>query len=335
MTIRSSSSVYEIVRISFAELPECGRGAYFITDERVASCFPELLPPDDRLLVVPSGESSKSLACFGQCLSWLAARGASRSSTVVALGGGVIGDLVGFVASAYMRGVPYLQVPTTLLAQVDSSVGGKVAIDLPEGKNLAGAFYPPAKVLLGEQFLSTLPPRQIKNGLGEVLKYGFISNPGLLEMGLVPGLPALREIVDECIRIKAEIVEEDEFETKGIRAALNFGHTVAHAVEVELEYAELLHGEAVSVGMVAEARLGELLGVSPSGTAKIVADTLLRAGLPTFHPAMNQADSLIEAMYRDKKARNGKLTFSLLSKIGGCTLISGVSEKDVRAALSA
>jgi 3-dehydroquinate synthetase len=239
------------------------------------------------------------------------------------------------VAASFMRGVSYVQVPTTLLAQVDSSVGGKVAIDLPEGKNLAGAFYPPAQVLVGGHFLRTLPDRQLRNGLAEVLKYGFIADPQILASTAQGLLENLDAVVDNCIQIKARIVEEDEFETNGIRAALNFGHTIGHALEAELHYEGLLHGEAVAIGMMVEARLGEMIGFTRSGIAQSVAEHLLKAELPTTHPALKKVDSLLDSMRRDKKARNGKLTFSLIPEIGSCKLVTGVREEDVRAALLA
>jgi 3-dehydroquinate synthase len=343
MTVQSSTGSYEILRTSLSELKQAiPVSGFVITDLEVASKYGELLP-EGRSLVLAPGEENKSLEGFGTCLSWLANQGANRRTTLIALGGGVIGDLVGFVASAYMRGIPYFQIPTTLLAQVDSSVGGKVAIDLPEGKNLAGAFYSPKKVWICGEFLTTLPERQIKNGWAEVLKYGFIANPNLLPSH--PQIsPLLRprtyatgrvddEVVDECIRIKKSIVERDEFETNGMRATLNFGHTIGHAIEVVLAYSELLHGEAISIGMTLEAELGSKIGCTPPAAAKKVRQVLQDAGLPTVHPVLARTNELIAAMYRDKKSIDGTLSMSILEAIGRCKLVTGISEELVRSVL--
>jgi 3-dehydroquinate synthase len=255
----------------------------------------------------------------------------------VAFGGGVVGDLAGFLAATYLRGVPFIQVPTTLLAQVDSSVGGKVGIDLPEGKNLVGAFYPPTSVQIPLECLHTLPERELRNGSAEVLKYGLIQDAALwheLEEPLGVGTPRLETVVRRCIELKAEVVAEDELETTGRRAILNFGHTIGHALEHRYEYGTLLHGEAISVGMVAEARLGELLGMTPAGTAVAIAKRFEAWGLPTTDPALQEPDSLIDAMRGDKKAQDGRLAFSLLEGIGACKLVEQVDEQVVRRALA-
>jgi 3-dehydroquinate synthase len=313
-----------------------------ITDRNVeaalkgASSAPWPWSPSD-VLVLPPGESTKDLETFGRCLSWLAASGASRKTTVVALGGGVIGDLAGFVASAYMRGISLVQVPTTLLAQVDSAVGGKVGVDLPEGKNLAGAFYPPAAVSICPETLRTLPERQLRNGMAEVLKYGFILDPDML--GMIPAdlLTAVDDewdrIVMRCLALKAAVVEGDEFEKTGLRAVLNYGHTVGHAIEKVTGYGPVLHGEAISIGMVAEARLGEALGISQKGTAEAVEAELVRAGLPVHHEALDDGEALVQAMRLDKKAVGGSLAFSLLSRIGVCKLVTDVPVAAVLASL--
>src|SRR5205807_1069483 len=196
-------------------------------------------------------------------------------TTIIAFGGGVIGDLAGLVAALYMRGVPYVQIPTTLLAQVDSSIGGKVAVDLAAGKNLAGAFYPPKEVLIPLDALRTLDKRQFRNGMAEVWKYAFIADKDLLGTlkAKVPNcsnnVNNLKGIVQRCIEIKKGAVEADEFETSGARAVLNFGHTVGHAIESATGYSGIFHGEAISIGMVAESYLGEELGVTEAGTAAL------------------------------------------------------------------
>lgn len=321
MTIRHSGGAYEVVettiRAALENLPEDCR---IVTDANVAVYLPQGVPA----LVLPPGEGTKSLESFGQALGWLAESKASRKTTVVALGGGVVGDLAGFVAAAYMRGVPLLQIPTTLLAMVDSSVGGKVAIDLPEGKNLAGAFWPPSEVRLPLDALETLPARQRTNGMAEVLKYGFIMDAPLLDAPL----DILR-----CVRLKAQVVEEDEHETTGRRAILNFGHTVGHAIERLTGYGPILHGEAIAVGMALEATLGERLGTTERGTAAEVAKVLAAHGLPTYHDIVHDVEPMLATMRGDKKAVKGQLAFSLLTRVGDCKLIADVPEAEVRRVL--
>ena len=332
--VRHHAGAYEVRFVPRDDLlRDLPPNSFIITDANVA----EALRPAGPTLVLPPGETTKNLHAFGECLSWLAKTGASRKATIVALGGGVIGDLAGFVAASYMRGVRLLQIPTTLLAQVDSSVGGKVGIDLPEGKNLAGAFLAPSEVRICPEVLETLPARQFANGMAEVLKYGFILDADLHARldrePLRPGHPELGDAVARCVRLKADVVEADEFETKGLRAALNYGHTVGHALEVITGYDELLHGEAIAVGMVVEARLGERLGLTPVGTAETVERAMRASGLPVEHPAVGDVEAMVAMMRRDKKATEGRLSFSLLTQIGECKLIEGVDEPTVRAVL--
>ncbi len=322
MTIRHSQGAYAVVETTLASaLADLPDDARILTDANVAAVSPPLARPS---LVLPPGEGTKSLETFGHALGWLARSGASRQTTVIALGGGVVGDLAGFVAAAYMRGVPFLQIPTTLLAMVDSSVGGKVAIDLPEGKNLAGAFWPPTEVRLPLDALKTLSPRQYTNGVAEVLKYGFIMDAPLLDSPLD---------VMRCIRLKAEVVEEDEHEITGRRAILNFGHTVGHAIERLTGYGPVLHGEAISIGMAIEADLGERLGLTAPGTAEKVSAVLRAHDLPTSHEVTREVGPMLDAMRGDKKAVGGRLAFSLLPCVGECKLITDVPEDDVRRVL--
>lgn len=311
------------------DLPE---GAVVITDEHVAPLMPEASAP----IVLPAGEKTKSIGAYAEALSALAQRGCTRKSTLVALGGGVIGDLAGFVAATYMRGIRLIQIPTTLLAQVDSSVGGKVGIDLREGKNLAGAFYPPHEVRLCPAILASLPPRQFVNGMAEVWKYGFIMDSALVEeLEAHPAVPGstLDDIVFRCIRLKAQVVQEDEFETTGRRAILNFGHTVAHAIEHHTGYGPVLHGEAVAIGMVVEASLGEQLGVTPAGTHARVTAAMRQQGLPTRHEVLEDIDGMLEAMRRDKKATRDGLALALLTQIGACELVPNVPPSAIAEAL--
>lgn len=310
--------------------------AWVITDENVRTAWGKEFPPTWTVKAVPPGESSKSMAVFEDCLRWLVQTKADRTSTLVALGGGVVGDLAGFVAATYMRGIEYIQVPTTVVAQVDSSVGGKVAIDLPEGKNLVGAFYPPRAVWICPEVLQTLSWREFANGMAEVWKYGFILDAELVRalrhLRLGPKASMLESVVRRCVQLKAEVVEQDESDTAGIRAVLNFGHTVGHALEKVLQYDGLLHGEAVAIGMVAEAFLGERLGFTAKGTAEDVEACLNLDGLPTRHPACPRPE-VVDAMYSDKKTERGELAFSLIPRIGECKLVKSVPRADVEAVL--
>jgi 3-dehydroquinate synthase len=305
-------------------------GAYILTDENVQRHFAIEVT---RGIVLPPGELNKSLGTFQFVLSKMAQARCNRQTSLVAVGGGVIGDLGGFLAASYMRGIPYIQVPTTLLSQVDSSVGGKVGVDLPEGKNLVGAFYPPTEVAIPEDAISTLSARQFANGMAEVLKYGFILDESLSDE-LHARTVDLPKIVRRCIELKAEVVEADEFERLGIRAKLNFGHTVGHALEQVLKYDHLLHGEAIAIGMVAETLLGEKLGITEPGTTEIVRDRLRQYGLPTEWEGLRKPDLFLDAITRDKKATDGQLAFSLLVKIGECKLVERVPASEVRAVLS-
>ncbi|MGV3618801.1 MAG: 3-dehydroquinate synthase [Fimbriimonas sp.] len=332
--VRHHRGEYPVRTTSREELlQDLPANSYVITDANVDAA----LNPQGLKLVLPPGERTKGLASYGRCLSWLADQRASRRATIVALGGGVIGDLGGFVAATYMRGVRFLQIPTTLLAQVDSSVGGKVGVDLPEGKNLAGAFLAPSEVRLCPEVLRSLPPRQFANGMGEVWKYGLILDAdffgALVRDPLHAEHPELGEAVARCVRLKADVVEQDEFETTGLRAILNYGHTVGHALETVLGYEDLLHGEAIAIGMIVEARLGERLGLTPPGTAETVRDAVRLSGLPTEHPAVADVDAMVSAMRKDKKASETGLAFSLLTQIGQCKLVEGVDEGAVREVL--
>lgn len=292
------------------------------------------------LLTVPPGERTKRWGVAGRLLRQMAQRALDRRCIVVALGGGVIGDLAGFVAACYLRGVRYVQIPTTLLAQVDSSVGGKTGVNLPEGKNLVGAFHQPSFVLIDTDTLKTLPRRHFRAGLAEVLKYGIIADAALWQLvrdesgNLRQGHSSrLADIIHRCCEIKADIVSEDETE-QGVRAILNFGHTVGHALESVMGYGRLLHGEAVSIGMVSAALLGQSLGITPIGTAEEIANALRSLGLPVALPRGVEFESLLSVMARDKKARDGQLRFVLIERIGQARLPIVVKEKEVLHALS-
>lgn len=278
---------------------------------------------DPVLISVPAGETSKSLAMAGHCFARLAAARLERKSFVVALGGGVIGDLAGFVAAAYLRGIPFVQVPTSLLAQVDSSVGGKVGVNLPAGKNLVGAFYQPRFVLCDLSTLDTLPKREFRSGLAEVIKYGFIFDAALfrrlekqMESLLTREEGTLAAVVSRCCAIKADVVAHDEKES-GLRAILNFGHTIGHALEAVSGYGRFLHGEAISIGQVAAAHLSARQLGLPESDVNRIRTVLDRAGLPTTaRLARSQSTKLLAAMRLDKKVSGGEVKFVLARRIG-------------------
>ncbi len=252
------------------------------------------------------------------------AKGYGRDSAVIALGGGVVGDLAGFVAATFMRGIPVVQVPTSLMAMVDASIGGKTGVDTYLGKNLVGVFHFPAAVLVDPQVLATLPLRQLRAGLAEIVKHGVIANEAyFLEVeGSTrklldkdgPVSDSMLSVIVKSIEIKADIVSRDERED-GLRKTLNFGHTIGHAVEVVSGYS-LLHGEAIAIGMALEGRLAEAIGVAQTGTADAITKALQTAGLPTDLPQPFERGAVLEAMRSDKKARSGKTMFALPLRIG-------------------
>jgi len=274
-------------------------------------------------IVVPAGETSKNLKTVQRSYDRLAAHRLERKSFIVALGGGVVGDLAGFVAATYLRGIPFVQVPTTLLAQVDSSVGGKVGVNLKAGKNLVGAFYQPRLVLCDLDTLRSLPAREYRSGLAEVIKYGIIYDAGLFRT-LERELPkllrrnqeALAAVVARCCEIKTAVVRQDETED-GLRAILNFGHTVGHALETISHYGKFLHGEAISIGQVAAARLSTRLSGLAETEAHRIEDLLQRTGLPTrLKLTPSEKPKLLAAMKLDKKVAGGEVKFVLARQIG-------------------
>lgn len=288
---------------------------------------------------IPDGEEYKTLATVAGLYDAAFTGGLERGDAVLALGGGVVGDVAGFLAATYMRGVPFVQVPTTLLAQVDSSVGGKVGVNHPGGKNLIGAFYQPRFVLIDPDTLATLPPREVRAGIAEVIKYGVISDAGFFSwleanidrlLNIEPA--ALEHAIAASCRIKAAVVSADETEA-GLRAILNFGHTVGHALEAVTGYQRFVHGEAVAIGMVAAARLAVRLGCfEPSGADRI-AGLVLRAGLPAEVPSDIAPEALLEVMERDKKVVANRLTFVLPEAVGRVRIVRGVAAEDVLAVL--
>lgn len=325
--------------------------AAVVTDETVAALHgPALLAALEaagmkaRLLSVPAGEASKSFAVLEHVIDRLLACGLDRGDLVVALGGGVVGDLAGFAAAVFMRGVDFVQVPTTLLAQVDSSVGGKTAIDTPRGKNLVGAFHQPRLVLADIDVLATLPARQLRSGWAEVLKHGLICDPAYFDWlagegakGAQGDPAALEQAVSRSVQIKAEVVGEDEKEA-GRRALLNLGHTFGHALEAELGFdeARLTHGEAVALGCALAFRYSARQGLCAPEEAARVEAVLAAAGLPTRLDQAGgfSADALIGRMAADKKAEQGRLTLILARGIGRAFVQKGADAATVRAFLS-
>jgi 3-dehydroquinate synthase len=292
------------------------------------------------LIVVPAGETAKSLKTVQTCFDLLAAHRLERKSFIVALGGGVVGDLAGFIAATYLRGLAFVQVPTTLLAQVDSSVGGKVGVNLKAGKNLVGAFYQPRLVLCDLDTLKTLPEREYRAGLAEVIKYGIIHDAKLFAQ-LERDLPKLLRrdrgtlagVVARCCEIKADVVGQDETEG-GLRAILNFGHTIGHAIENISGYGKYLHGEAISIGQVATARLSASVLGLPERDAARIASLFKWTGLPVaIKLSAPQRRKLLAAMKLDKKVSGGEIKFVLAQKIGSVKWGQRVSESSILEAL--
>ena len=326
-----------------------GRHALLLSDSNVAPLYAarvraalQAARPELQLgeFVLPAGEESKTLAHFGAAIEALAGLGATRDACVYALGGGVVGDLAGFAAACWMRGVDCVQLPTTLLAMVDSSVGGKTAVDIPQGKNLVGAFHPPRAVFADTAALRSLPPRELRAGLAEVIKYGAIRDARFLQW-LAQEREALLAGDDEALALaiaascehKAEIVARDPLE-KGERALLNFGHTFGHAIEAEQGYggmhnANLNHGEAVAVGMVLAARLSAELGLAPTGDGDRLAALLQACGLPTRIPAGLAPEALLARMRLDKKNLAGRLRLVLWRGAGEAFIAPEVDEAAV------
>ena len=298
-----------------------------VTDEQVGSYYSDELVDalsqhgHVSLHVIPSGEAHKTRATWARVTDEMLDAGCGRDTTVVALGGGVVGDLAGFVAATFMRGVPVVQCPTTLLAMIDASVGGKTGVDTPAGKNLVGIFHPPSVVLADVEVVTTLPIAHRRAGLAEALKHGIICDAAYLasleddtRAILAGDADATLTAVSRSVEIKAAIVREDPRE-KGRRKTLNFGHTLGHAIELVSGF-QLLHGECVAIGMVLEARLAEQVGVAEAGTAEAVERIAAAADLPTSMPKSMDRNAVLAATHRDKKARAGAVEYALPTRIG-------------------
>ena len=291
------------------------------------------------LMVISAGETSKSADMAELLWQRLLEANADRKTVIIAVGGGVIGDLAGFVAATYTRGLRFVQVPTTLLAQVDSSVGGKVGINLPAAKNMVGAFWQPSGVLIDTRTLTSLPQREYQAGLGEVVKYGVIQDADFfayleqhVEQILARDDDTLRYIVARCCQLKADVVQQDEREESGRRAILNYGHTFGHALEAATRYRQLLHGEAVSIGMLCASRLAEALGLVEAEFTARQAKLLTAFSLPIEVPAVD-LKMVLDSMRQDKKVAHGKLRFVLPTRMGHVELREEIDEALIRAAV--
>lgn len=317
-----------------------------ICDEYVQGLYLETLlsyfpVPPTVVISLPAKETTKSFKNVEKIITQLIEHGFRRDSLLIAFGGGVIGDLTGFCAACYYRGIDYVQIPTTLLAQVDAAVGGKTAINHPLGKNLIGAFHQPCAVFMSTKMLSSLPSRHFLAGLAEVIKYGIIRDVSFFtwleanaEHILAKDQSCLMEIILTSCKIKAQIVAEDEYETKNFRQQLNFGHTFAHAIETCLDY-EYLHGEAVAIGIVVASYLSCQLGFITVETYQMIRYLLQSFGLPIKWPSAVSADMAYQVMQRDKKNVSTGVTFVLLKQLGMTEIVSNVSMAMVKAAITA
>jgi 3-dehydroquinate synthase len=339
-----NGNLREIVR--FCDTDHDDAHCVIITDANVDSLYAEPVASalveagaEVDILVVEAGEQSKASEVAAELWDQMLDQGTDRKPVVVAVGGGVVGDLAGFVAATFARGLRFVQVPTTLLAQVDSSVGGKVGINLTGGKNMVGAFWQPHGVVIDVEVLDSLPDREYRAGLAEVVKYGVIQDAGFftfLEQNVKPinarDRAVLTRLVQRCCRLKADVVEQDEREETGQRAILNYGHTFCHAFEAATGYEQLLHGEGVAIGMMCAARLAQRLGRVDTAFVDRQRNLLSALGLPLNVPEVDR-EEIIELMYRDKKVDRGKLRFILPSRMGHVECVKDVATAEILAAL--
>ena len=336
----SAMGEYEVVvgdMKQLAGLPYKLQNPVIVTDENVAQFHLEKigsvlqsLGHKPRTIVIPAGEDHKNLETISLLWNAFLENGLDRKSTVIALGGGVVGDMAGFAASTYMRGVDWICIPTTLLSMVDASIGGKTGFDLPQGKNLVGSFYPPKLVLADVQLLDTLPQRELLSGMAEVVKHGIISDPELFHLcacGWDWVRNNLEQVVKRAMAVKIKVIEEDPYE-RGFRAALNLGHTVGHAVELVSKF-ELRHGEAIAVGLVVEARYAERIGIAEPGLSNTIANVLSGYGLPVKVPESLPREQILRAMRVDKKKQAKKIRFALPAAIGEVQLVEVTDLEEV------
>lgn len=325
INVKTSHSNYDIIieNGAFCHIADYtydlieGKKVFIVTDDNVDRLYGEKLlckfsDYEVSKLVLPHGETTKSMEYLGKIYSAMASFGMSRTDILIAFGGGVIGDLAGFAASTFLRGIDFIQVPTTLLSQVDSSVGGKVAIDLPEGKNLVGSFYPPVRVIIDPDMLSTLPKRVFSDGMAEVIKYGAIRDSELFNhlMGDID----IGWVIQRCVNIKKTVVQNDEFDT-GERMILNFGHTFGHVVEKLTGYTEYTHGEAVAIGMLRITEKSEAMGITKQGTSAKLRELLVKYNL-VFDEYTFDSDLAREVLTLDKKSTKDYINYIMITDIG-------------------
>ncbi|MEZ5325338.1 MAG: 3-dehydroquinate synthase [Verrucomicrobiales bacterium] len=317
-----------------------------VSDSNVGPLYREIVESSLRAtgftpayIEVAAGEASKSMTCVETVCRQMAQAGLDRGSFLVALGGGVVGDLAGYAAAIFFRGIPYVQIPTSVVAQVDSSVGGKTGVNMPEGKNLIGCFHQPKLVLADVETLRSLPDREYREGFAEVIKHAGIRDAGMVEMidaaASVDDRASLGELIARNVRIKADVVMEDEQERSGTRALLNFGHTIGHAIESSAGYGELLHGEAISIGLAAAIYLSRKLANLSEADATTLLDLLEKFELPlTIGPELDD-ETILSAMRRDKKFDAGEIRFVLAQAVGSAFVSDQVTWKDIEEAVSA
>jgi 3-dehydroquinate synthase len=309
-----------------------------LADENVASLYADIVIQSlaennifAELISFPAGEASKNLQLFSSLSSSIAQKGFDRKDGIIALGGGVTGDLAGFIASSYMRGIPFIQIPTSLLAQVDSSVGGKTGVDIPEGKNLVGAFYQPKAVYIDTDVLNTLPASEFIGGIAEVIKYGVIRDAGFFQYLMEArndilslNTEVLEKIIYTCCSIKADVVAEDEQEAN-VRRILNYGHTIGHAVEAVSNFA-IIHGNGVAIGMVAAARISVMKDLMSEAEAAKIISAIADYGLPTEIPSEFDRDKIKKYLLTDKKIVSGKVSYILPKSIGQVVITDEVAD---------
>lgn len=338
INVKTSQSNYDIIiengafdaLISNTEDLIRGKKIFAVTDDNVDFFYGEKLDAmlcgyDYKKVVLPHGETTKCTEYLNKLYSEMALFKMSRSDIIIAFGGGVVGDLVGFAAATFLRGIKFIQVPTTLLSQVDSSVGGKVAIDLPEGKNLVGSFYPPKRVIIDPALLKTLPERVFNDGMAEVIKYGCIRDAELFEKLSGNIDDWLKDVICTCVNIKKQVVENDEFDT-GERMILNFGHTFGHAVEKLCNYTTYTHGEAVAIGMLRITRKSEEMGITKAGTADKLEGLLKKYNL-VFPDYTFDANKAYDVLTLDKKSSKNTISYIMISEIGK-VIINEVDKND-------
>lgn len=330
---------------SFVANKKFSRKALLITDSNVGALFGERILNaiqstglNVKLITVDAGEISKSLSTAEFIYSAAIEHKLDRKSAIFALGGGVVGDLSGFIAATFLRGIPFIQIPTSLLAQVDSSVGGKVAVNHRLGKNLIGAFYQPKAVFIDLDFLKSLPPREIASGLGEIVKYGVISDADFfcylenhINQILALDNQTVEHIIARSCQIKADVVSQDEKES-GLRRILNFGHTIAHAVEEETHYQKYHHGEAVAIGMIGAANISQTLGMIDQNIVERLQRLIDQLNMISRAEGLN-VEHTYDALFRDKKTVDGKINWVLMNAIGNVSIVNNVPASSVKAAL--